>query len=149
MRRRSKGFGRADDNSPEQDFDLVDLVDLVGYYANYYPERGDILVEKFDPFEARSSNLTFEKCDTDVFGLLGLAYEAGRERGIMPAVMNSANEASVAAFLEEKIGFLDIERTVKKVYEEFLPRNFRTDSLDDILGFSNEAFRRAGEILNK
>ncbi|MCR5593539.1 MAG: 1-deoxy-D-xylulose-5-phosphate reductoisomerase [Saccharofermentans sp.] len=117
--------------------------------ALYYPDRGPRLLEEFDPFDPKCSNLTFERCDTSVFGLLDLAYEAGRTKGFMPAVLNAANEASVGAFLKGKIGFLDIEDTVRKVYEEFLPRNKKENSLDDILGFSNEAFIKAGELLNK
>jgi 1-deoxy-D-xylulose-5-phosphate reductoisomerase len=117
--------------------------------ALYYPDRGPRLLEEFDPFDPKCSNLTFERCDTSVFGLLDLAYEAGRTKGFMPAVLNAANEASVGAFLKGKIGFLDIEDTVRKVYEEFLPRNKKENSLDDILGFSNEAYIRAGELLNK
>ena len=115
--------------------------------ALYYPDRGPRLLEKFDPFDAKCCNLTFEKCDTSVFGLLDLAYEAGRQKGLLPAVMNAANEASVGAFLNGKIGFLDIEETVKSVYHEFENRNVKDYSLDDVLGISDEAYRRAKEIL--
>ena len=113
--------------------------------ALYYPDRGPRLLEEFDPFDLKCCNLTFEKCDTGVFGLLDLAYKAGRQKGIMPAVMNAANEAAVGAFLEGKIGFLDIESTVKAVYSEFEPRNTFDNSLEDILGYSDEAFRIAKE----
>ena len=117
--------------------------------ALYYPDRGPRLLEEFDPFDPKCCNLTFEKCDTSVFGLLDLAYEAGRIKGFMPCVLNAANEAAVGAFLNGKIGFLDIEDTVRKVYEEFLPRNRSDNDLDDILGISREAFVRAGELIGK
>ncbi|MBP5181005.1 MAG: 1-deoxy-D-xylulose-5-phosphate reductoisomerase [Clostridiales bacterium] len=117
--------------------------------ALYFPDRGPRLLEEFDPFDPKCCNLTFEKCDTSVFGLLDLAYEAGRIKGFMPCVLNAANEAAVGAFLNGKIGFLDIEDTVRKVYEEFLPRNRSDNDLDDILGISREAFVRAGELIGK
>lgn len=116
--------------------------------ALYYPDRGPRLLEEFDPFDPKCCNLTFERCDTNVFGLLELAYDAGRKKGILPAVMNAANEAAVGAFLQGKIGFLDIESTVKAVYNEFEARNRFGNTLEDILGFSDEAFIRAKEILN-
>ena len=117
--------------------------------ALYYPDRGPRLLEEFDPFDPKCCNLTFEKCDTSVFGLLDLAYEAGRRKGLLPAVMNAANEASVGAFLNGKIGFTDIENTVRKVYDEFESRNKIDNTLDDILGISNEAFVRAKEIISR
>ena len=115
--------------------------------ALYYPDRGPRLLEEFDPFDIKCSNLTFERCDTDVFGLLDLAYDAGRQKGILPAVMNAANEAAVGSFLDGKIGFLDIERVVRKVYKEFEPRNIMTFTLDDVLGVSAESYKRAKEII--
>ena len=78
--------------------------------ALYYPERGPELIEDFDPFAAGANNLTFEKCDTDVFGLVGLAYDVSRKGGLLPTVMNGANEVAVASFLNGGISFLDIER---------------------------------------
>lgn len=115
--------------------------------ALYYPDRGNRLLEEFDPFDPKCSNLTFEKCDTEVFGLLDLAYDAGRKKGILPAVMNAANEAAVGAFLDGKIGFLDIESTVKAVYAEYEAVNRKDYSIDDILGISREAAVRAKEII--
>lgn len=108
--------------------------------ALYYPERGPRLLEEFDPFEAACNNLTFEKCDTEVFKLLDLAYEAGRTGGVMPAIMNAANEAAVFAFLDGKINYLDIEKTVIAVYEHFLPHNVTSGiDLDTILGADKDA----------
>lgn len=115
--------------------------------ALYYPDRGPRLLEEFDPFDPKCCNLTFEKCNTRVFGLLDLAYKAGRTKGIMPAVMNAANEAAVSAFLKGKIGFLDIESTVRSVYDDFEDRNCYDYSLEDILGYSDEAFKLAKEKL--
>mgnify|MGYP000668166400 FL=1 len=63
-------------------------------------------------FFGEGSNLTFEKPNPEVFGCISLAYEAIARGGSCPAVMNAANEVLVAAFLEEKIRFVDIEKTL-------------------------------------
>lgn len=100
-----------------------------------YPERGESFLEKFDPFAAGVNNLTFEKCDTEVFGLLKLAYYAGKKKGLLPAVMNAANEEAVGAFLKEKISFISIEETVSEVVNLYEKENAVTavDSLDSVL----------------
>ena len=119
--------------------------------ALYYPERGPRIIEEFDPFADGLNNLTFEKCDTDVFGLVDLAYEAGRQGGIMPAVMNAANEVAVNAFLEGKIGFLDIEKTVKSVYNDYSGSAVKAGSLtvEDVLSYDREARIKGGEYISK
>ena len=89
--------------------------------ALYYPKRGPSIVTEFDPFDAAVSSLTFEPCDTEVFRLVKLAYEAGSKGGLVPAVMNAANESAVRAYLAGKIGFLDIERTVIETVEKMEP----------------------------
>ncbi|MFT3996461.1 MAG: 1-deoxy-D-xylulose-5-phosphate reductoisomerase [Asticcacaulis sp.] len=57
--------------------------------------------------------LTFEAPDTDAFPMLRLAREALSHGGLMPVVFNAANEAVVQAFLDDRIGFLDIPATVE------------------------------------
>ena len=89
--------------------------------ALYYPDRGPSIVKEFDPFEAATSNLTFEACDTEVFRLVKLAYETGDKGGLYPTVMNAANESAVRAYLDGKIKFLDIERTVFDTVEKMDP----------------------------
>ena len=117
--------------------------------ALYYPERGPRLLEEFDPFSAGCNDLTFEKCDTEVFRLLKLAYDCGREGGLMPTVMNAANEVAVFSFLDGKSGYLDIERTVYSVCDKMSSEIKGTDNLtiDSILETDKEARIRAGEIL--
>lgn len=82
--------------------------------ALFHPQRSRIICEPFDPFSKGCSNLTFERCNTDLFPCLALAYHAGKVKGSLPAVMNSANEEAVSAFLCGEIGFLDIERYVSE-----------------------------------
>ncbi len=84
-------------------------------YALSYPTRRQAPLEPLD--FCKLSNLSFEAPDTQTFGALRLALEAGRLGGTAPAVLNAANEIAVAAFLKDKCGFLDIEQTVETVLE--------------------------------
>jgi 1-deoxy-D-xylulose-5-phosphate reductoisomerase len=56
--------------------------------------------------------LDFDEPDTETFGCLRLAFEAGRTGGTAPAVLNAANEVAVSAFLASRCSFLEIEATV-------------------------------------
>lgn len=82
-------------------------------YALSYPDRWDAPVAPVD--FAALGRLDFEEPDHETFPCLGLALEAGRAGGTMPAVMNAANEAAVAGFLDGRIGFNDIPRVVEGV----------------------------------
>ena len=82
-------------------------------YAFSHPRRWPAPVEPVD-FVA-IGRLDFAEPDYDAFRCLRLALDAGREGGTMPAAMNAANEIAVAAFLDRRIGFLDIERVVEAV----------------------------------
>ncbi len=76
-----------------------------------YPERIPSSFQRFD--FASYPSLTFEKPDTDVFRCLDLALEALNTGGNLPCVLNAANEVAVQAFLDGKIGFLDIAEVVE------------------------------------
>ena len=117
--------------------------------ALYYPRRGPGFMEKFDPFASGMCDLHFEKCDTSVFGLLDIAYHTGRVKGVLPAVMNGANEVAVGAFLNGKIGYLDIEKTVSSVVNEYEKTNsdIKVSSLEDILEADKEARRLASKFM--
>lgn len=117
--------------------------------ALYYPERGPSVSRSFDPFEEGCNNLTFEKCDTEVFRLVDLAYDVGRKGGLLPAVMNAANETAVMAFLEGRIGFLDIEKTVYEVCSVFSGTAGQKVSIDSVKEADSEARIKAEEILRK
>lgn len=89
-----------------------------------YPERLDLLKRLETPSLnlAKTGKLTFQAPDTEKFPLLRLAYEAAEAGGLVPALMNAANEVAVKSFLEERIGFMEISRLVIKVVEETAPR---------------------------
>ena len=79
-------------------------------YCLGLPERIDSGVGDLD-FDALSA-LTFQKPNFDRFPCLKLAYEAMNAGGAAPCVLNAANEAAVAAFLNGQIKFTDIAKTV-------------------------------------
>jgi 1-deoxy-D-xylulose-5-phosphate reductoisomerase len=81
-------------------------------YALAYPERIETPAERLDL--ARIGSLTFEAPDLDRFPALRIAREALEAGGPAPIVLNAANEEAVAAFLDRRIGFLDICQTVEE-----------------------------------
>lgn len=85
-------------------------------YALGYPDRLPLDNRKLDFAELGS--ISFFPPDPDSFPALTLAYEALDKGGNMPCIMNAANEAAVAAFLEDRIGFYDISRIISECMEE-------------------------------
>ncbi|HWX77770.1 MAG TPA: hypothetical protein VNY32_09840, partial [Candidatus Acidoferrales bacterium] len=77
---------------------------------------------------------------------LGLAYDALKEGGTMPAVLNAANEVVVAAFLERKIGFRDIHRVIDKTMQVHQAR--RPQAIDDILDVDRWARAKASSLIH-
>jgi 1-deoxy-D-xylulose-5-phosphate reductoisomerase len=83
-------------------------------YALTYPARAATPVPSLD---LTAGPLEFFEPDTDTFRLLALAREAGERGGTYPCAFNAANEVAVAAFLEGRIGFLDIAASVEDALE--------------------------------
>ena len=83
-------------------------------YALTYPQRSP---GGFGRFDLTRSDLTFEAVDRNAFPALDLAYAAGRAGGTVPAAFNAADEVAVAAFLDRRIGFLDIPAVIAEVLE--------------------------------
>lgn len=81
-------------------------------YALNYPERLPSKAERLSV--ERYSSLTFEKPDMKKFPLLEMAFEAIKTGGNTPCALNAANEIAVAAFLDEKIRFIDMPGIVEK-----------------------------------
>lgn len=82
-------------------------------YALTYPDRLPRLsANRLDL--AQIGKLNFQEMDVERFRCLHFAYIAGKEGGTLPTVLNAANEAAVAAFLEGKIRFLQIEDLIEK-----------------------------------
>lgn len=98
-------------------------------YAFTYPERMPS-PDKSVSF-ADVGNMTFFKPDEETFHCLALAKKAGRDGGIMPTVLNAANETAVDAFLKDKIEFLDIAEYVEKVMNCY--KNKLNPTIEDII----------------
>lgn len=81
-------------------------------YAFAYPQRLKSNIERLDFFKLGS--MTFEKPDTERFKNLAFAFYAAEQKGNMPCILNAANEVVVAAFLEEKVGFLEMSDIIEK-----------------------------------
>ncbi len=75
-------------------------------YALYYPDRRPLSGEPLDLFKLQ--NLSFFEPDLNTFRGLKLAYDAIDKGGNIPTAYNAANEFAVAAFLDNKIKYLDI-----------------------------------------
>ncbi|NVN90979.1 MAG: 1-deoxy-D-xylulose-5-phosphate reductoisomerase [Desulfuromonadales bacterium] len=84
-------------------------------YALSYPERVATGIQPLDLTTV--SGLTFFKPDLEKFRCLSLAYRAIQEGESMPAVMNAANEIAVEAFLEGRIGFLQIAQIIESTMD--------------------------------
>ena len=112
-------------------------------YCLGLPERIDSGVGDLD-FDALSA-LTFQKPDFDRFPCLKLAYEAMNAGGTAPCVLNAANEAAVAAFLDGQIKFTDIAKTVAHC----LAQDFSDDlgNIENLLAQDAITRRQAQEFI--
>ena len=112
-------------------------------YALNHPQRLDIGMPP--PDFADLASLTFEKPDYSRFPCMKLAFDAIDAGGTMPTVLNAANEVAVAAFLDERIGFLDIPRTIDQAMaaHSVVPRPV----LEDVQSADAWARRKATELL--
>jgi 1-deoxy-D-xylulose-5-phosphate reductoisomerase len=95
-----------------------------------YPERIDAGVAPLDLAEI--GNLSFEDPDRTRFPCLRLAEAAMRQGGLVPSVLNGANEVAVAAFLERRIGFTDIASLVGDVLELDVQNTVSSDAVPSL-----------------
>lgn len=99
-------------------------------YALTHPDRLDLHGgQRLKLWEA--GKLHFEEMDYERFRLLKLAFDAGKEGGTAPTVLNAANEAAVSLFLRDQIHFLDIETIVEKALNNH--QSMEDPSLEDII----------------
>ena len=97
-------------------------------YALTYPDRYEGLQERLDL--AKIGKLTFDEADKETFVLLDLAYKSMRVGGLLPAVLNGANEEAVYLFLNHKISFTDIMDMVSDVVANY--KNISNPTIEDI-----------------
>jgi 1-deoxy-D-xylulose-5-phosphate reductoisomerase len=112
-------------------------------YTLAWPDRMATPVARLDL--AAVARLDFAAPDPVRFPSLRLARDALRAGGAAPAILNAANEVAVAAFLEGRIGFLDIERIVTETLER--AAHLQAGHLDAILAADALAREIAGTLL--
>jgi 1-deoxy-D-xylulose-5-phosphate reductoisomerase len=113
-------------------------------YALSYPQR---LANDFKRFSFLDyPNLSFEKPDLEAFRNLQLAYDAMEKGGNMPCILNAANEIVVAAFLQDKIGFLEMSDVIEKVMNN--SSFVLHPSLSDYLDSDAETRRKTLELIS-
>jgi 1-deoxy-D-xylulose-5-phosphate reductoisomerase len=117
-----------------------------------WPDRLEWPAPKLDL--ARIGQLTFEAPDEIRFPALAMARSALDAGGGAPAAMNAANEVGVAAFLDRRIGFLDIAALVADTLEELdgagdLAAADTADPLEWAMAIDAEARRVAAKVLSR
>lgn len=111
-------------------------------YALSYPERLKSTLPRLD--FGKYGQLSFEEPDLNRFRNLAFAYEAIRQGGNMPCMMNAANEVVVAAFLEERIGFLQMSDVIEKTMAK--AAFIRKPSYEDYVATDAEAREIAARL---
>ncbi|HQV38343.1 MAG: 1-deoxy-D-xylulose-5-phosphate reductoisomerase [Flavobacteriales bacterium] len=113
-------------------------------YALAYPERLTTTWPRFD--FSKYPSFTFEQPDLQAFPNLGLALEAMKRGGNAPCVLNAANEVAVEAFLQERIGFLEMSDMIR---DRLAKATFvASPTLEDLEASDAETRRAAHETLN-
>ena len=111
-------------------------------YALAWPDRIETPTKRLDL--AAVGRLTFELPDEHRFPALRVAREALMQGGGCPTVLNAANETAVHAFLEGRIGFLEIVETVERTLDQ-LPGG-KLESIDDVYNFDTAAREVAARL---
>ena len=114
-------------------------------YAITYPKRMPSYAESLD--FAKLSKLTFEEPDMETFSLLKLAFYAIEQDGVLPTVLNAADEEAVKAFLNNKVSFIKMFEIVEKVVCDY--KNIINPTLEDIRLADIEARAIINELIYK
>ncbi len=117
-----------------------------------WPDRAPWPAPRLDL--AAHGQLTFEAPDEEAFPALKMARNALDAGGGAPAAMNAANEVGVAAFLDRRIGFLDIAALVADTLDELdgageLTQDSNTDPLEWAMAIDASARRTAAQVLSR
>jgi len=114
-------------------------------YAINYPDRLKNNFKRFNFLDY--PNFSFQKADMETFRNLELAFQSLRKGGNMPCILNAANEIVVEAFLNDKIGFLEMSDVIERCMEEI---NFvENPQLDDYLETDKHSRILAAELVTK
>ncbi|MFA6164556.1 MAG: 1-deoxy-D-xylulose-5-phosphate reductoisomerase [Methylobacter sp.] len=110
-----------------------------------WPERFDSGVEPLNIFDV--GRMDFQEPNLERFPCLRLAYEAINAGGIMPTVLNAANEIAVEAFLDERVRFTDIPVIIERSMKKFEVKV--ADTLEIILDIDQQARIAAKQIIEE
>ena len=134
-----------EDGSMKAQMGLPDMK-LPIQYALTYPMRTITDFPRFDFLNYPT--LSFEKADTETFRNLALAFQAMKQGGNMPCILNAANEVVVEAFLNDQIGFLEMSDAITDCMQKIT--FIDTPNYDDYVATDTESriFTR-NWILNK
>lgn len=132
-----------EDGSMKAQMGLPDMK-LPIQYAMTYPHRIKSNFPRFDFLDYPS--LTFEKPDLETFRNLGLAFEAMKQGGNMPCVLNAANEVVVEAFLKDKVGFLQMSDIIEDCMNKV--SLISSPNLEDYVATDIETRKVAFELSN-
>lgn len=113
---------------PDMKLPILSALDPSGKLENNF--------SKFDL--TKLGGLTFLKPDLKKFPLLKLAYTAGKEGGILPAVLAAADDMAVQKFLNKEIAFTDIYRLTNRALNKYAKQNIKAPSLETILEVTQE-----------
>ncbi len=133
-----------EDGSMKAQMGLPDMK-LPIQYAMTYPDRFKTDFPRFNFLDYPS--LTFEQPDRETFKNLNLAFKAMDEGGTSACALNAANEITVQAFLDGKIGFLDIAEINRQTMESVA--NIQKPAYEDYVKVDEEAREKANDLVSK
>ena len=113
-------------------------------HALAWPKRIQTDVPALNVF---NTQLDFQEPDLQRFPSLKLARDAMSQGGVAPTILNAANEVAVAAFLNQRIGFLDIPQVVEHSLNKV--ENIAADSLEIILDIDQKSRQIASQYIAK
>jgi 1-deoxy-D-xylulose-5-phosphate reductoisomerase len=114
-------------------------------YSILYPDRVRAPFERLDLMSLRQ--LEFFPVEPERFPAVELAYEAGRQGGSLPAVLNAANEVAVARFLAGEIPFTGIVEIVRRVVDRHAGGISAIDSIEEVLAWDGWARNEAAAVV--
>lgn len=112
-------------------------------YALFYPERKPASVSSFTDLYGKT--LRFEPPPFDKFPCLSMGHRVLEMGGIMPAVLHGADFAAVQAFVENKIGFMDIPKVIEATLQQ--TKNIADPDIHQIIEAEKQAQDLAAEMI--
>jgi 1-deoxy-D-xylulose-5-phosphate reductoisomerase len=132
------------DGSMKAQLGLPDMK-LPIHYAMAYPQRVQSSFPRFNFMDY--PELTFQQPDRVAFRNLDLAYKAMNRGGNMPCIINAANEIVVNAFLEDRIGFLEMSDVIERCMEDL--QFIESPTLNNYLETDQHTRIFAGQLVTK